>query len=1108
MSRPQDGYRTELGSVEAVWAGWDRLLRFRVSEARIVTAEGKPLVETEGLEFALSGGELLGGRLTPREVELLGVKATLRRRADGGIGFLAAGAAREGEPQEIDLQGLWAPGRADAAGFAGLGMRGAALTVVDDIMGAEWSVPELDLAFRDGAEGTIADGTASLRLGDTKAYIGLTLALAGAAGGPSLSARLYGLRPGAVAGFHPLLAPLRHVTTPLSGDIAVHLDSDFAVAALGADLHGEGGAIVGLEGAGRSVPVDRLAIIAHAVDGLTRLEIEAAEVKALGRTARLSGGGRRQDGAVSAFTHLEDVSPALLSPFMPPRFAVAGALDAPVSGTVAWAFDSEFRPAALDAGLNIGAGELRVGGPESDAVTIKSGSALFQMDLAAGQILIEKLNLELDRGRIQAVGGGKRLESGWSLQLEAEAAAVPVDDLELLWPSGIGSPGARDWIVTNLSRGRLDEARIAVAADIAVEPRLDVGTPEIDGSLSFSGVTARYWRPLPPFEDIDGTAAFDASSFALTLAGGKYRDIAIAGGKVDFVGLNREKPPSRLAANVRFEGPLAGILEVLDHPPLGYAGYLQTDPAAVRGDAAFDLRVGLPLLPALAFGDIEIEVEGEAVNARLPVAALKTSLERARIGITVDKKQFAVSGGGSLDGQPATFGFERHFPDSAPVESSYRLRTTVDEGERARLGFDLSPYVSGPVEIDIAATEYRTGTADYAVKVGLRGSEVRLEPLGWAKPAGEPAWLEASVRRGPGGLLEAHSVAAAGPGLEFVGRGRYDLANDRLIEGSLDRLRLGERTDLAVDVRPTPDGTVSVRATGPSVDLSRYLGGGDAETPAREGRGRIAIRLDTDRAWLGGDEPLHGLGAQILMEGGRISEGMAEARTARGRAVSISLRPDADKTRLKVGGEDTGALLSALGWYRNMRGGRLRFDAVGPAGALDGYKGSLVIKDFRIKDAPFLARLLAAASITGIGDALSSDAGLRFERLETSLNIGDSRIGIGPGRAFGNAIGVTFRGEFDRDRETVGLTGVLAPVYYVSRVLRKIPVIGDVLTGGDEGLFAASYELEGPVDAPRTRVNPLTVLAPGFLRGLFGPLLGMEGRDWNPDEDPLKSSDP
>jgi len=1109
LSRPEAGYRVEMEAVEVAWAGWSRLLRFKVSDARLVTLEGRPLVETKGLEFALSAGDVLRGRVVPREVELLGVSATVRRRTDGTIGLVAAANAEtEGGPQEIDLDGLLAAGAAGGGdGFAGFGVRGAALTVVDDIMGMEWSVPRLDLAFRGDGGGTVAEGTASLRLGEAETDIGFTLSPSGDAGGPSLSARLHGLRPQDIAGLHPLLTLLGYLTTPLSGSVAVHLAPDYAVSALEADLRGAGGAVADPQDTGRGVPVDGLIVRARAVDGLTRLEIETVEIKALGQTARLSGGGARQDGAVSAFTHLENLPPALLAPLLPPRLAAGAALDAPVSGTVAWTLDPDFRPLTLDLGLTLGAGNLHLAGLQSEPVVLESGSALVQADLAAGQILVESLNLELNHGSIEASGSGKRGETGWSVHLEGEAAAVPVDDLRLLWPPDVGAPGPRQWVLSNLSKGMVDKARIVADAEMAPETDFAFRSPAITGSVSFSGVTARYWHPLPAFEDIGGKAVFDSQSFRLTLSGGKYRDIAVAGATVDFLGLDRETPPSRLAADVGFEGPLSHILEVLDREPLGYARYLGMDPAVPGGDAAFRLRVGLPLLASLALDDVALEAEGDVVNARLPVAALKTNLEDARIDVKADKKHFAVSGGGLLGGQPATFDFEQRFSGKDPVKAIYRLRSTFDDDGQARLGIRLAPYVSGPVEIDLTATENRDDTTELKLKAGLGATEIQLERLRWTKAAGEPAWLEASVRTKPDGLLEASSIAAAGPGLEFVGRGLFDITGARLLEGSLDRLRIGERTDLAVRVEPRPDGTVSIGGNGPSVDLSPFLDGAGGERAGQGGVDRLNIRLDADRAWLGGNAPLHGFAAGIGLEGERISEAAANARTANGRAVSLSLQPGGDKATLRIDADDTGALLSALGWYDNMQGGLLRLTAEGSASAEEDYRGSLVIKRFRIRDAPVLTRLLAAASLTGIGDALSSDAGLQFERLETPFSIRSDRIRLGPGRTFGNSIGVTFRGEFDRDRETVALNGVLVPVYYVSRVLRKIPLIGDLLTGGGEGLFAANYEMTGPADDPKTKVNPLSVLAPGFLRGLFGPLLGAEGRDWDPDEDPVGSPD-
>ena len=47
-------------------------------------------------------------------------------------------------------------------------------------------------------------------------------------------------------------------------------------------------------------------------------------------------------------------------------------------------------------------------------------------------------------------------------------------------------------------------------------------------------------------------------------------------------------------------------------------------------------------------------------------------------------------------------------------------------------------------------------------------------------------------------------------------------------------------------------------------------------------------------------------------------------------------------------------------------------------------------------------------------------------------------------------------------------------------------MLGELLTGGEgEGLFAATYQVGGTTDEPDISVNPLSVLAPGFLRRLF-----------------------
>jgi hypothetical protein len=61
------------------------------------------------------------------------------------------------------------------------------------------------------------------------------------------------------------------------------------------------------------------------------------------------------------------------------------------------------------------------------------------------------------------------------------------------------------------------------------------------------------------------------------------------------------------------------------------------------------------------------------------------------------------------------------------------------------------------------------------------------------------------------------------------------------------------------------------------------------------------------------------------------------------------------------------------------------------------------------------------------------------------------------------------------------------PAYSLNRVLGEIPLLGSLITGGEnEGIFAATYRVEGALDDPKVEVNPLSALAPGFLRNLFG----------------------
>jgi hypothetical protein len=77
--------------------------------------------------------------------------------------------------------------------------------------------------------------------------------------------------------------------------------------------------------------------------------------------------------------------------------------------------------------------------------------------------------------------------------------------------------------------------------------------------------------------------------------------------------------------------------------------------------------------------------------------------------------------------------------------------------------------------------------------------------------------------------------------------------------------------------------------------------------------------------------------------------------------------------------------------------------------------------------------------------------------------------------------------------------GTLVPAYTINSVLGEIPLIGTLLVGRKgEGIFALTYGISGSVEEPVITVNPLSALAPGFLRNFFAVFTG--GAPPDPDD--------
>jgi AsmA-like C-terminal region len=158
---------------------------------------------------------------------------------------------------------------------------------------------------------------------------------------------------------------------------------------------------------------------------------------------------------------------------------------------------------------------------------------------------------------------------------------------------------------------------------------------------------------------------------------------------------------------------------------------------------------------------------------------------------------------------------------------------------------------------------------------------------------------------------------------------------------------------------------------------------------------------------------------------------------------------------------------------------------VGGQAAAQAYDGRLKIEKFKIVNQPFFARLLAAGSFTGLDD-LMRDEGITFSRLEQTFQGRGDVITVRNGVAQGPAIGLTTQGTINRATDRIDLNGTIVPLYGLNSMFSEVPLIGDILGSRDgEGIFGVTYGVAGQVNELKIAVNPVSMLAPGFLRKIF-----------------------
>jgi len=1047
----------------------------RLRDVELLDATGTAIARAPRAAIGLDGSALLGAKIVPRRLELIGPRILVKRSATGGfeLGFgssdgqteatqKSAGLENQGKSDQMAGPAEIVPETSAAAivdllsrELTGAGGTNSALATLesvhitdadiqlyDEVNLVNWHAPKANLVFQRMPYGfallsevTIAGNEGEpWRAEISTSYQAKTNIY-------TISARIFDLVPANVADQIFALSKFAQVQLPLSGHAEFELHADGTIINGTAELSAAAGR-VGLPGyISEPILID---------EGSVRLDYDPNTHGVVISNSSVLVGGSRAD----------------LTGRIDPSRTPEGKLQALKIALKA-------RNVSID--------------PDG---TLKQVIPIDRIDFE-GVASVGEAKLDVNDLIIVAGTAGVRLrgtftggERSVGISLAGRAQEVPSEVLKRLWPPMI-TPKTRKWVEDNVETGRVETAEFTInlapneLADSVAQGRMR--NEAINLQFGLANVTTRYFKDLPQIRGGSGTGVAQGDRFDLKLDSayiewGDQSKLTLESASMAATELLA--PITTTQYLVQATGRGSAVLDFMNLPALDLLSRANIEKGRLDGNATVDLELTVRIPKDDSEEQVSVAAKATLADAIFRGAFDDLDLEKGNITFDVAGNTLKAAGPARIGGIPVEIQVLRSL--SRDGGGSAIVQASLTEEQRDKIAPGVNNFVQGPVSVKLTLPDLSGEVSRLAFEADLSKAALKLDAIGWAR--GPKAKTKASFvyeKNEKGGAIRDLELSA--PDINI--NGELDLNR----KGGVSKARfpvvvLSDENRFGVSVTQDDDG-LAISLTGRSFDARPLLksifggkgGGEDAKQSYR-------IDIDLNRVYAQRGEVLTDVTGRIASRNGVVQQANLQGTFISGNPVVFKITPAGDVRELRVAGRDAGAALRAANLYSKIAGGALDFEAKmnnGPGGALR--SGRLIIRDFEVRDEAALAELDRKGKPKK--SAGPRKAGVAFSKLTLPFTADNRFIRIGDAVVKGPQMCATADGLIRRADGAMDIDGTIIPACALNRVPGDIPIIGDILVG--DGLFGLTYALGGAISNPKFQVNPVSAIAPGIFRRFF-----------------------
>jgi hypothetical protein len=688
---------------------------------------------------------------------------------------------------------------------------------------------------------------------------------------------------------------------------------------------------------------------------------------------------------------------------------------------------------------------------------------------------------------------GKLLLDFSKAELNGEVFELNIAQLVEIWPSAVGVE-AKKWVSEHILAGLIEKATININHNRTIKAniKLDVNKAEIE-----------YAKHLPKAYSADGVITITENSLKVDIKKAKsLSNINVENGLAEIPSFTEAAVPMLL--NLPIKSDAKDVAIFLSKKHLNKAAELKLNPENIKGEVEGTLKLEFPLYPERAgLGDSSFD------NLEFSVAAkIKDFVQDKLLGvwnlddfageIKMDNDKINLSSSGVMQQTKTKLSLQHGF---AKKSTNYQFELELNHHNLDKFDIKLPKGWLTGVTLLKGDMQQVGNQKTLKVEANLDKAEINLSDYGWVKPKGK-ATIVTLVKKITDSQIRIEDLQLK--------------SGDSLIKGNAELNLEGELKSLDLPYIVLPHAEVGLR----------YI----PETQAQQAE-IVLLGKKLDAKWLQPKEiPLESepeasqveqpikpkinhlqklmrkkidvrLQKLILREQD-MRNFILNSNCAFDYCESLVLAADYgqdDHLNCHIRGHndgkrhftlqvsEIGSVIKAISGNQNFHGGSFML-----SGIFDDKKlgkplvGRFILQNVKLINTPILARLLTVASLSGIADILSGN-GVSFDKISANINYTDDMILIEKGAAKGDALGIMFAGSLQPyEMQKVNIKGTIIPSYSLNSLPSEIPLVGELLTGGEgEGLFATNFSVRGILGDPDIMVNPLSMITPGFLRGVF-----------------------